>query len=264
MEFIKRHYEKIIMSVVLLCLLGVAVWLPRMIGAANESINVQAGSEPPNRPWKATDFTAQSNALAQLKQPVEVKLAGGTPPEYHNLFNPVTWKLTSSNTLVKVYVEGSGALVAKDIRPLYMTVAFDRVAGTGYYFYYQKESGRKHNVYLHVKDTAKVQNQPVFKLLAIKGTPEDPTEFSIEMLDTQEVIPVTKAVPFQKIDGYVADLTYPPEPNVNLKNKHVGDTVVLDGETYKVIAITKNAVRVQATSNDKQTTITWTGNTTTP
>jgi hypothetical protein len=259
MEFIKKHYEKIILSVVILFLLGAAVWLPRMISDAREQINIKAGSEPPNRPWKPTDFSAQSNALQQVKTPVTVTLAGGTPPDFHNLFNPVTWKLTSSNTYVKIYLEGPDALVVKDIRPLYTTVAFDRAAGTGYYFYYQPRSGKKHNVYLHVKDTAKVQGQPVFTLLGIKGAAEDPTEFTIEMLDTQEIIPVTKTVPFQKVDGYVTDLSYPPEPNLNVKNKHIGDTFVLAGETYKVIAITKNAVRVQATSNDKQTTINWNG-----
>ena len=57
-------------------------------------------------------------------------------------------------------------------------------------------------------------------------------------------------------------MTYPPEPNVALKNKRVGDTFTLAGETYKVIAISQNAVRVQATSNDKQTTIMWNGQTT--
>ena len=50
MEFIKKHYEKIIMSVVLLCLLGAAVWLPKKIADAREQINQKAGSEPPNRP----------------------------------------------------------------------------------------------------------------------------------------------------------------------------------------------------------------------
>jgi hypothetical protein len=262
MEFIKKHYEKIIMSVVLLCLLGAAVCLPKMIADAREQINQKAGSEPPNRPWKATDFTIQSNALAALKVPFSVQLSGGVPPEYHNLFNPVTWKWNTN--YVKVYVEGPEALVVKDVRPLYLTVAFDRSAGTGYYFYYQKQSGKKNNVYLHVKETAKVGGQPVFTLLGIKGAPEDPSEFQILMLDTQETIAVTKQVPFQKVDGYVTDMTYPPEPNVNLKNKRVGDTFTLAGETYKVIAISQNAVRVAAESNGKQTTIAWSGTTTTP
>lgn len=268
MEFIKKHYEKIIMSVVLLCLLGAAVWLPKMIKDAQDQINQKAGSEPANTPWKATDFTVQSNALTALKVPFSVQLSGGTPPEYHNLFNPVTWKLATTNATpggppqnvyIKVYLEGPEALVVKDVRPLYMTVAFDRAAGTGYYFYFQKQSGKKNNVYLHVKDTAKVAGQPVFTLVGIKGTPEDPTEFQIQMLDTQEMITVTKQLPFQKVDGYVSDMTYPPEPNLQLKNKRVGDTFTLDGETYKVIAISQNAVRVQATSNDKQTTIMWNG-----
>lgn len=268
MEFVKKHYEKIIMSVVLLCLLGAAVWLPKMISDARKQIEIQVGSEPPNRPWKATDFTVQSNALEALKVPFSVQLSGGTPPEYHNLFNPVTWKLVPTNStpggpaqnvFQKVYLEGPEALVVKDIRPLYMTVAFDRSAGTGYYFYYQTQSGKKHNVYLHVKETAKVLGKPVFTLVGIKGAPEDPTEFQIHMLDTQEMITVTKQLPFQKVDGYICDMTYPPEPNVSLKNKRVDDTFTLDGETYKVIAISQNAVRVQATSNDKQTTIMWNG-----
>jgi hypothetical protein len=263
MEFIKKHYEKIIMSVVLLCLLGAAVWLPRMISDAREQIKINAGSEPPDRPWKPTvDFNLQTNALQKLEQPVAVPLSGGTPPEYHNLFNPVTWKLTSSNTLFKVYKEGPDALVAMDIRPLYLTVAFDRSAGTGYYFYYQTLSGKKNNVYLHVKETAKVAGKPVFTLVGIKGTPEDPTEFQIQMLDTQETVTVTKTTPFQKVDGYVVDLTYPPE-NLNLKNKHVGDSFTLAGETYKIVAISKNAVRVAA-DNGKQTTITWSGTTPAP
>lgn len=264
MDFIKKHYEKIIMSVVLLCLLGAAVWLPKMISDARKQIEINAGSEPPNRPWPAANFTPQSNALAQLKEPVTVQLAGGTPPEYHNLFNPVTWKLTTSNTLYKVYVEGPDALVAKDIRPLYLTVAFDRAAGTGYYFSYQTQSGKKNNVYLHVKEKAKVPGKgEVFALLGVKGAAEAPDEFQIELLDTQEIVAVTKTTPFQKVDGYVADLVYPPEPNLTLKNKRVGDTFVLAGETYKVVAISKNAVRVAA-DNGKQTTINWSGATTTP
>jgi hypothetical protein len=268
MEFIKRHYEKIIMSAVLLCLLGAAVWLPKMISDAREQINQRAGAEPPVRPWKAVDFSVQSNALAALQTPFSVQLAGGIPPEYHNLFNPVTWKMTTTNAspgapaqpiYIKIYKEGPEALVVKEIRPLYLTVAFDRVAGAGYYFYFQKQSGKKNPLYLHVKDIAKVSGQPVFTLLGIKGAPENPTEFQVQMLDTQEIVTVTPQLPFQKIDGYTADLSYPPDPNLVLKNKRVGDTFTLAGETYKVVAISKNDVRVQATSNDKQTTINWSG-----
>jgi hypothetical protein len=261
MEFIKKHYEKIILSVVLLCLLAAAVWLPQTIKSAQQSINVAAGTEPSQRAWKPADFSAQSNALIQLKQPTPVVLAGGTPPEYHNLFNPVTWKLTSSNTYVKVYVEGPDALVVKDVRPLYLTVTYDRASAGGYFFSFQRQSGKKYPVYLHVNDTAKVQGQPVFTLLGIKGAKEDPEQFTTKMLDTQETVTFDKQTPYSRVDGYVVDLSYPPEPNLTLKNKKVGDTIMLSGEAYNVVAINKDAVIVRAVSTTKPTTIPFKGST---
>lgn len=254
MEFVKRHYEKILLSLVLLGLAGAAAWLPIAIKDARQDLDAAVGQPPNPKPLSPVDLTKEKAALDHLKNPPVVVLSGG-----HNLFNPVTWKRTSTN-LIKILVEGPEALVVKDIRPLFTKITFERVAGSGYYIGLEVHSKKQPQIYAKINDKPKARD--IFVVREAKGPPEDPTELVIELLETQEKVSITKAQPFQRIDGYAADLFYPPD-NKTFPNRSVGDSrsdsVTLGGETYKMVAITNNAVRVSADSTTKQTTIIWTG-----
>ena len=65
---------------------------------------------------------------------------------------------------------------------------------------------------------------------------------------------VSKAKPYQRVDGYSADLKYSPE-NVNRTGLRVGDHLAFAGDDYNVIAIEENDMILLAQSNQKKYTL---------
>ena len=123
----------------------------------------------------------------------------------------------------------------------------------------QAQSGR------HTNEYAKLNEKPKSGLYIIRGTNGSPDDLSgfklqLEILDTGEKVWITKDQPFERVDGQVVDLRYPPEPTLNLQKKHLNDTFTLDGEQYKIVAMTNNAVTVKQSTTTQQTTIEWNGN----
>jgi hypothetical protein len=262
MQFLKRHYEKILLSVVLLALAGAAAWLPMAIGKARESLAAITGTLPGPKEIKPVDVTPYEGALQRLKNPPTVNFAGA-----HNLFNPVTWKQKSDGSLLKIQSgneEGPAAVKITRIFPLHLIFSFERVSGTGYYIGVHDEAvpgSRKAQrlVSLNAKTPfgpdAKTQ---FFAVREAKGPAEDPTELILELGDTNEKVSVTKEKPFKRVQGYAADMKYDVEGRT-FNDVRVGSNIVLGGEAYKVVAISSNEVRVSSVSTTKQTTLTWSG-----
>lgn len=250
MDFLKRHYEKIILSLVLLCLAVAAAWLPIKIRQEKEDLQKTIFNLPKPKELKAVDLSTNETALKRLQNPPTVELAGA-----HNLFNPVTWKVKPDASFLKIVREGVDALIVTKLQPLHMELGFDRVAASGYWIGVKRLSVKKPSIYAKVGEK---KEKDLFALKEVKGPPEDPEELILELTETQEVISITKTKPFQKVEGYAADLRYPPD-NLNFANKKVNDVITFGGESYKIIAITENEVRVQAISTEKRTTILWNG-----
>jgi hypothetical protein len=57
-----------------------------------------------------------------------------------------------------------------------------------------------------------------------------------------------------RVEGYEADLKYPPESK-DFKNLRVGGLVHFAGEDYNIVAITENEVVLSARLNDKKYTV---------
>ena len=154
-----------------------------------------------------------------------------------------------------VMVEGAEALTIKTNYPQYTTISFDRSAGSGggYFISSQQQSGRKTSEFIKLNEKNKTG---LYILRAVDGPAEDPTSLTIELVATGEKVKISKTEPYQKIDGYLVDLRYEPEQKNFLKQK-INDTLTFSGETYKVVYITNNEVRVQSNQTSKQTTITW-------
>jgi hypothetical protein len=57
---------------------------------------------------------------------------------------------------------------------------------------------------------------------------------------------VSTNTPYKRVDSYIADLKYDPDPQVPLHKRRVGDEFKLDNDPYKIVEITNNAVRVQS------------------
>jgi len=250
LQFLKKHYEKIILCVVLLGLAAAAVWMGAKITAVKAEMN-QPVSEIPSRakPLVPLDLSADLLALAEVTNPPPVVLSGA-----HNLFNPVTWRRINGE-LHKFLKTGPDALSVIKIDPLYTVIAFDHASGNGgvYIMSLQTHSGKRTTEYAE-KDAK--PKSGLYIIRGIKGALNDPTDLQLEIQATQENVWISKTNSYKQVDGYTVDIKYDPE-SLNLLKKRVDDTIKLDDEQYKIVEITNNLIRVQSVSNNKKTTIKW-------
>src|SRR5581483_314480 len=121
MEFLKKHYEKILLSVVLLGLGGAALWLPGAIDEAKQQLEVQIEQKVQNHPVTDLDLSQPKAALERLKNPAPVVLSGE-----HNLFNPVTWKYRRDGSIFKILVEGRKRLLVSKFILFSNLISFNR------------------------------------------------------------------------------------------------------------------------------------------
>jgi hypothetical protein len=274
MEFLKRHYEKILLCLVLLGLAAAAVWMRMAIERTQENMApVPAASEAPERPGRGgrggrggtaaaadtlapVDLSTDVVALAQMTNPPPIVLSGD-----HNLFNPVTWKRKSDGTLLKVIKTGPSALSVTNITKLYTVISYDHASGNGsgvYVMTIQQHSDPQHparKVTEYAKKDEKMKSG-LFIIRGIKGDADDPSELDLELPETGENVVVTKDKPYEWVDSYTADLRYEPE-STTFSKVHVNDIIKLEGEQYKIVEITTNAVRVQFIRTTKVTEIKW-------
>jgi len=94
----------------------------------------------------------------------------------------------------------------------------------------------------------------VFTLLKVVGPPDNPTQLFIKLADTGETNTLSGGQPFRRVDGYSADLSYPPE-NFSKKAQRVGDHFPFEGDDYYIIAIDQNEVILSAQSNQRNYTL---------
>jgi hypothetical protein len=256
MEFLKRHYEKIVLCVVLLGLAAAAVWMKTEIGRVRENM-----PEAPVIPRKAgalapIDLSTDQVALAQVTNPPPIVLSGD-----HNLFNPVTWKMKSDDTLLKVVKTGPDALVVTNITKLYTIISFDHASGQGsgvYVMSTQEHSDPQHpshKVNEYSKKNEKTKSG-LYIIRGVEGDPDNPTALELELPDGGDTVTVTTNKPYEKVDSYIADLRYDPESK-NVSKVHVNDVITLDDVQYKVVEIGPNAVRVKSNRTTKVTEIKW-------
>ncbi|HWD21373.1 MAG TPA: hypothetical protein VHB20_19055 [Verrucomicrobiae bacterium] len=252
LEFLKRHYEKIILGLALMCLAAAGVLLPKQVEDVKAQISAPpapAGAhEPPMTPLNVAPLIA---AMQRVTNPPPLVLSGD-----HNLFNPVVWKRKSNGDFLKILKTGADALTVTNIVTLYQRIGLDHPSGGGFYMFVQTQSGKKAVEYVKLNEKSK---SGLYIVRAIKGTAEDPSQLQLEILETGEKVWITPKAPFERPDAHVADLRYDPEA-LNLPKKKVNDTFTLDGEQYKIVAITNGAVTVQQSTTTKQTTIPWSGN----
>lgn len=264
MEFLKKHYEKILLSVVLLGLAAVAAFLPIKVSQEQQALQTTVPPSSP-KPYTSVNLTNFSNTLQQVEADTEVSLAGT-----HNLFNPVQWqiKLPQGNLYKLETGEETGvqALTVTNIAPLYFTVEFKGVQTVGgdlrYRFGVTDEASPNQNLRRELPRFLSPQDprNPPLLLKEVIGDPANPDTIVLELLDSNEEIRVTSQDPFRRVDGYMADLRYEPE-NRNARNARVGNWLPfqINGNWYKIVAITDKDVTVSAASSNIRTTISYTG-----
>jgi hypothetical protein len=262
MEFLKKNYEKLLLSAVLLSLTVAAALLPSWVSSERRRLDdiVNWRSVTPPKERKPVLLITNETVLRRLKRPEPVRFSG-----VHNVFNPVQWKRMPDGNLIKVATGdeiGPGALKITTLRPLNLIVAYDGVTSGDLIQHRIKvtreadKSPSKRSPTTRPVVAAGNRND-IFAVKEIKPT-DDPQEFVLEMLDSKQTIEVTKDKPFISVAGYVADLRYEPE-KLSFPNRRVDDRLVFSGDTNKIVAITETTVTVEALSNTKRTTIVYRG-----
>jgi hypothetical protein len=260
MEFLKKHYEKIVLCVVLLGLAAAVVWMKSALVDIRATLPpVTIGPPPKTAPPKPLDLSPYEQALAQITNPPPVVLSGA-----HNLFNPVTWKRKANGDLIKIVKTGPDALIVTNITPIYTFISYDHASpGSAVYVMsiqtnvdLRLPNPKKHVEYSKKNDLSKSK---LYIVRGIKGAEDDPSEINLEIEKTGETnVWVSTNTPYKHVESYLTDLKYDPDPTISLLKKRVGDQFNLDNEPYKIVEITNDAVRLQNRRTTKVTEIKWT------
>jgi hypothetical protein len=271
MEFIKKNYEKIILSIVLLALVGVLALMPGIISADQRRMADLPGIINPKKPEPLAplDLSRQQAAMERLKSPYNLDLA-----TTNKLFNPVTWKRNKNGRIVKVLQLGPSAAVVTKITPLYFSISLDSVtisppvgtneASARYVFTLEDQSAtllaqrRPRRQYaskgeMKTDKTVAGKNEG-FTVVDVKGPPENPDQLILKLADSQTTVPVAKGKPFRRADAYAADLRYDTD-SYHKEGVRVGEHLTFAGDDYNVIAIDKNSVSLLAQSNQRKYTL---------
>jgi hypothetical protein len=260
MDFIKKHYEKILLSTVLLGLVGALVFLPVLISRdKQEQEDMKNGiihGKP--TPLPELDLSRQDDILKRLDTSYELDF-----DTTNKLFNPLEWQKTVDGRIVKVDTGvGPQVAVVEKITPLYFSLSLDSVVtnalGTPprYMIYVERQASpnpafrRRTQRFVSTDDPRK----DLFTLLQVVGTPENPSELVFKLADTGETAVVSKDKPFQRVDAYMADLKYDPE-KLSRTAQRVGADLKFADDDYNIIAINQNEVVLLQQSNQKKWTL---------
>jgi hypothetical protein len=263
MDFLKKHYEKVLLGVVLLGLAVAVAFLPFKIASEKQKLEEMRNQliHAPVKPLTNLDLSLPDKVLKQAAAPTRVDFS-----RPHRLFNPLPWQKAADGRLIKVVDAniGPNALVITKLTPLYLKLTLDGVtamdSGVRCKIGVEDESAenyrdrRKQQKYCKLGD-----KNEVFAVRAIKPAPDNPTNMTVvlELSDTHKTVEVSQDQPFRRIDGYMADLKYAPE-NKTWSDQRVGDSLGFNGEEYKIVAINENEVVLSAQSNSKKWTVKYT------
>ena len=260
MDFIKKHYEKILLSVVLLGLVGALLFMAWIIPSEQQKVREITSSiiSAPVRPLTNLDLTIQSNIVRQVQSPYQIDF-----DTTNKVFNPVEWQRRPDGTLIKANRTGPNAAVVTSIRPLYTALTLDSVEtnelGARYAIGVERQAASspamQHKTQRFVSTDDKKKD--VFTLQRIVGPPENPDYLLLRLADTGQEVQVSRDKPFRRVDGYTADLKYDLE-NARWTGQRIGNHLHFAGDDYTVVDINSDAVVLSAKSNQKKWTLRYT------
>jgi hypothetical protein len=150
-------------------------------------------------------------------------------------------------------------LVITKLTPLYLKLTLDNamIMDSGPHFVI----GVQQDASANPKDRVKRQyyvprvttgTNGIFTLLSAKAPPDNPTNVDVvlELKDSGERVTVSRDYPFQRLDGYMANLSYEPEKKT-WTNRRVGSLLNFGGNEVEILAITQTNVVLGAKSSGK-------------
>ncbi len=256
MDFLKKHYEKILLGFVLVGLAVAVVFLQFLVSSEQAKLSELTNTvlNPKVKPLTNLDLTILDSALKRVAAPATIDFG---PP--NRLFNPMPWQKTFDGRIIPSQKVGPNAVTVTNLLPLNLVLTLDSVttsdSGPKYVIGIEKQAAAitaqrtKKQTYCSLNPPTKNE---VFTMVEVKGKPEEPTQIIVQLNDTTERGIITKDKPFTRVDGYKADLRYDPEKK-SWPDKRVGAVLPFNGEDYKIVAINSNEVVLSAPNQKKWT-----------
>ncbi len=258
MEILRKHYEKIILSFVLVGLAAAAALLPLKVASVRRELEsaTQGLGRRPIKPLPALDMSTNMAALKRLLKPPKATFA----TQGHNIFNPIPWSRKGTDgPLIPQEQFGLNSVSVTKITPLYLKIEFKGARDSGdnvrYDFVITREAAT---------NTAGQKPAPrvvalggktdVFTLKSVVGEPDKPTEIVLELVDSKKTVSVSKEQVFTEVAGYAADLRYELENKV-FPRQRVGQKVSLSGNTYNIVEIESGSITLEDEKTKKRTSI---------
>lgn len=178
--------------------------------------------------------------------------ASGTAPLSYQ------WRFGTNGTTGATAPTPGGLLITK-LTPLCLKLTLESVtpmdSGTRYDIGLENEAAAsprersKRQYYCSLNTSGK---QDIFTLREAKVPPDNPTNVTmvLELKDSGERVAVSKDHPFQRVDGYAADLRYEPEHKTWI-NRRVGNVLAFGDDEAQIIAITRTEVVIGTKSSVK-------------
>jgi hypothetical protein len=268
MQFIKKHYEKILLGVVLVGLVGALVFMPFYISSDNQGVQSQIEGivNPSTKPLPDLDLSAQTAVANRLRNGSSLDLA-----TTNKVFNPQDWVKQQDGTIVPAAGHtGASICVVTAIAPLYTVISLETVSvneiGARYNIGVEKQAEK--NPAKRRKQTRSValgdKPNDTFAIIAVKGDDtNNPAEVDLKLTDTGEMIAIAIGKPFKRVDGYSADFRYDPEKLV-FHDVRAGDTraggkdIIFNGTRFVVDDVQQNQLILRDLSNQKKTPLNFT------
>ncbi|HSY16875.1 MAG TPA: hypothetical protein VK815_01010 [Candidatus Acidoferrales bacterium] len=259
MDFLKKHYEKILLGLVLAGLIGALVFMPFYISSDNADMTALTEGIIKRTPTELTnlDLTVETTVTARLHGPYSLDLETG-----NRAFNPMEWVKDSQGGMMLAGHNGPQLVVVTNITPLYLNITLDTVTTNGndiptrYAVGVEKQAEKsppkRHKVPRFISKGDKPND--TFGLVDVKSTPDNPDadELTIKLVDTGELVTISKQKSYKRVDAYAADFRYPPE-NKTFLHRREGDHVSFNGTDFIVDGVSQNEVILQDQSNQKKT-----------
>src|SRR5215831_4190175 len=178
MDLIKKHYEKILLGIVLVGLVVALGFMPFKIANEKERLNDLTTTiiQHPVKPLTNLDLSIQEATLKRAATPVTLDLA-----TTNKLFNPMTWQMAPDGRLVRTDKTGPGAVAVTNIVPLYLKISLDAVTtaadGTPrYLFGVENEAAATPEKRRKTSKSFKPgEKNELFTFEEVKGAPNAPT-----------------------------------------------------------------------------------------
>src|ERR1035438_9295968 len=202
MDFLKKHYEKVLLGVVLLGLAVAVAFLPFKIASDKQDLENKRNQliHPKVNELTNLNLTAEEAILKRMVVPAKVDFS---PP--NKLFNPMPWQKAADGHLIKVDATnvGPNAVMITKMTPLYLKLTLDSVTlldtGTRYVIGVEKEAALNPRERLKTQKYCSLNTKnETFTLREVKAAAGDLTNVSVvlELNDTGQRAVVSKEQPF--------------------------------------------------------------------